>query len=868
MAIWMDMTNSLVVWKGGIVGIVRAELMLAKSLHELDSNIKFSVCTTNGFKEVLPDELNWLFTAENLGKAYATYQNKRSLKMKGIRYIIRKWLNSADKRIVKLQQKFNAKQSNPNKSKRKKRLYRSLEKRAGFLHALILSNLPENQNNLSHPYEKGDIIFSCGWYSSNKEKFFERIKEQLPDINLVYTIYDIIMAKEGTRHFYMPEGIVFEDYIKWISSHCDFIVYGGETAKNDSEAFFARKGWNIPEGMGIEWGGNINTNERKVADKSILGKIGIKRPFVLAVGSFEPRKNYRVLYQAYCMLALDKQENVPDLVIAGKAFAEHDLAGQIAENPLTKNKIHVVSPTDEELEALYQYCDFVLLPTLYEGYSLVLPETLDHGKLCLCAKVPPLEEVGKDMVVYLDPHHPAEWAKAIVEFSSNRQLVAEWEQKVKRQWTAISWNDCAKKLYDNVLIRKSFSDKFYKEESHSSTLYYDMTLFFHEGSLSGIPRVQMILARYLSKKFSNIKFFSFHTGEYMEIPASLLSNILSDMPIDEAVTLDRKNMPYIKRRKQIPFKKGDIVFTTGMGFHNATYDSLYAVHTSEHFNFIQLIYDFTPILIPHTHHKATVEHFPNYINQTLRIADNIIYGGETAKLDGEKYQRGLGLDPIPSYALKFGSDIQARLKTNEDEETSLANIGIKGEFLLTVGTIEARKNHELLYEAYLELIRNAHEDEVLPQLVICGHPGWRTDDFQRRFAQDERIKGKIIMFSPTDEELDTLYKNCKFTLLASQYEGWSLTLPEALNYGKFCLAADVAPLREVGQNIIDYANPYDPEEWAKKIRYYCENKKALAEREELIKKHWNNTTWRDCAENVSAILAETFNKINEGCDGR
>ena len=140
---------------------------------------------------------------------------------------------------------------------------------------------------------------------------------------------------------------------------------------------------------------------------------------------------------------------------------------------------------------------------------------------------------------------------------------------------------------------------------------------------------------------------------------------------------------------------------------------------------------------------------------------------------------------------------------------------------------DPRKNHDRLYNAFLQLMKTT---EDLPQMIFCGYPGWKTEELLERLERDERIKNKIIIITPDDTELEILYKNSLFTVLASLYEGWSLTLPESLNYGKFCIASDVEPLKEIGGDFIDYANPYNAKEWAEKILYYYINLDKLEEK--------------------------------------
>lgn len=814
MTVWMDLTNSLESWHGGIVGVIRTELMLAQKLHEIDADIKFSVCSSYGIKEVDITELKWLFCTSNIAESYATYQRNKTPKC----------LKVFDKCISQALRGINR----------------------------IFGN--GKRVTVTHPYADGDTVFACGWFGSKKEEFFSNIKQELPNLKLVYMIYDIVMLKEGIRHFYYPHDYNFECYLKWVSDNCSLVLYCGETAQKDTEQFLKERCWRVPAGQWIEFGSDFKTQTETLQIDAVLEKHGIQFPYILAVGSFEPRKNYKVLYQAYCILALEGFKNIPDLVICGQQFADNELAEQIRMNPLTRDKIKIFSPDDDELESLYRNCLFAVLPSLYEGRSVVLSEILDHGKLCLCSNVPPLVELGQDLPYYLDPKHPREWSDAIKNFVSNSKEREQIEKKVKNCWRPVSWRQCAQSVYSNLLSpeKEDLSSYF---ESSEKNLYVDVSLFFYEGGLSGIPRAQLLLSRFIAKYNKKARFFSLHKGRYVELPRIYLKETLGEGPLDSAIKADRNIFPrdVVLKKSPYPFKKGDVVFSAGVGFSDNVYHDLEGLHTSIGFTFVQLIYDFTPILVPHTHSQQTLDSYPNFLYKTYTLADYIIYGGETAKKDGEAYQRKLMNKTTPSFSIKFGSDIRSFKSYPEKVEKVLSKYGIKGDFLLSVGTIEARKNHDLLYEAFLELMR--HEPaEKLPQLVICGHPGWKTNDFQYRLKVDSRVFGRVILITPDDEELDILYKNCKFTLLASLYEGWSLTLPESMNYGKFCIAADVPPLREIGEDIIEYANPYDPVEWAEKVKIYNNHQDMLKAREEMILKRWRNTTWEDCAKYLNNIL--------------
>ena len=77
MAIWMDMTNSLQTWKGGVVGIVRAELEIAKNMKRCDPDVRFFRFNGSAFEEVGEHELEWLWTCESVGDAYLTAMGRK-----------------------------------------------------------------------------------------------------------------------------------------------------------------------------------------------------------------------------------------------------------------------------------------------------------------------------------------------------------------------------------------------------------------------------------------------------------------------------------------------------------------------------------------------------------------------------------------------------------------------------------------------------------------------------------------------------------------------------------------------------------------------------------------------------------------------
>ena len=931
MAIWMDMTNSLYIWNGGVVGIVRAELEIAKNLHKLDKRVRFCISTDVGIEEVPVDNLQWLWEAESVSDAYLSVKNDKKQRMNEEHQIpigLAAARNYSEGRLERLRRigeigietlPYGMRQVSRGTFKI---LFAPIEVssrlRMSFKRRFEKSDSSDkDKETFNHPFNEGDLLFSCGWYNNNNNKFHSKVKSQLHNFKIVYLIYDLVLAKDEFKPLFQ-ETAEFEHYITWIANNCDYIFYGGNTAKKDSEKYFREHGLPIHKGYAVKFGSEFVKYKGVLDNNAIKKKYGIESEYILAVGSFAPKKNYGTIYKAYTIMAQNKGlKSIPQLVIVGGRYGGAVLADCMEFDPHIEGKIVVISPSDEELDLIYRGCLFTVLPTLYEGWSLTLPESLAYGKFCLCSNVEPLREIAGDMVDYVDAMDPVQWADSIMHLFADRNYLQEKEERIKPQWKNITWKDCGKQVMNYLSeIDKDGSSK------KDKTLYYDMTLVWQSAivgaNVSGILRTQLLLARYLSYRFSDMKFCAFTEFGYIALDRFLIADLLTDEDIECAYrhmsrhiqekywrlsTKETKNvgpikvnrvnreaykeifwlwcscMPYkiqkfminwYENKKEkpytatnidiepkqisfiVPFKTGDLFFSTGVGLGTKAYEDLMEAKQKEQFKFVQLLYDFTPVLYPHLHQKQTCENYYPFLKYTYKMSDFVFYGGHTALQDGENYQRTNGIPVVPGYAIKFGSDIAKR--ENYDEKfvkEVFKKYGINRRYIMAVGSIEIRKNHETLYNAYLELLK---EKDELPQMLFCGYPGWKTEEFRSIFERDERVRNKIMIITPDDKELDVLYNNCDFTVLASLYEGWSLTLPESLNYGKFCLTSNVAPLREIAGSFVDYVEPYDVKTWAKKIVYYYNHMDELKRREKNIKDNWKAVSWRECADMVAKKL--------------
>jgi alpha-1,3-rhamnosyl/mannosyltransferase len=148
--------------------------------------------------------------------------------------------------------------------------------------------------------------------------------------------------------------------------------------------------------------------------------------------------------------------------------------------------------------------------------------------------------------------------------------------------------------------------------------------------------------------------------------------------------------------------------------------------------------------------------------------------------------------------------------------------GLPDEFMLTVGTLEPRKDHTTL----LQVVRR---EGNLPLLVIAGAIGWNSRGTLRliRTAESEgraRYVGRV-----SDRELAGLYSAARLMLYPSLYEGFGLPVLEAMACGCPVLCSWTSSLPEVGGTAARYFRPRDPDGLYRQLRAILGDKRLLSE---------------------------------------
>jgi glycosyltransferase involved in cell wall biosynthesis len=306
--------------------------------------------------------------------------------------------------------------------------------------------------------------------------------------------------------------------------------------------------------------------------------------------------------------------------------------------------------------------------------------------------------------------------------------------------------------------------------------------------------------------------------------------------------------------RTVHFSENDIYLSMGLDWDHKDLDWLYREKRARNFRCILFCYDLIPYRFPHLYSGDVSARFARYFVSLAWCADHVFCISENTRrdllafLDESHHTRRppctvirLGCDASMPDAQRIGPAVKALLTQ---------------EFILYVSTVERRKNHEVLYRAYVRLVEAGVHN--LPTLVFVGMRGWGVGDLLQDIRLDPRVAGKILLLDRTnDDELNALYAHCRFTVYPSLYEGWGLPIAEGMAHGKFCLASNASSIPEVGGALVETLDPWDLPAWTDRLAALFADPEEIDRLNARVKSDYRPPTW----EQASAQLLETVRQL-------
>lgn len=189
----------------------------------------------------------------------------------------------------------------------------------------------------------------------------------------------------------------------------------------------------------------------KPLDKRLIMKYkkthDINFPFILYVGTLEPRKNITTLIKAFAKL---KEEGIDHkLVLAGgKGWKYQSIFKLVEELHLQAEVVFMGYVSDEDLPSLYNAADLFVYPSLYEGFGLPPLEAMACGTPVITSNTSSFPEVIGTAGITVNPYDVSELVESIREVLSNDALHANLKEKGLIRAKCFSWEKCARETWN------------------------------------------------------------------------------------------------------------------------------------------------------------------------------------------------------------------------------------------------------------------------------------------------------------------------------------------------------------------------------------------------------------------------------------
>lgn len=278
---------------------------------------------------------------------------------------------------------------------------------------------------------------------------------------------------------------------------------------------------------------------------------------------------------------------------------------------------------------------------------------------------------------------------------------------------------------------------------------------------------------------------------------------------------------------------------------------------------------FCPCPVVVSVHDLSFEHLPQTflrrsrtqlrltVRHSARRADRILTLSEHTRGDVIKTYK---IDPAKVVAIPLAAPAHFGPVTDDKELQRVRhNYGIDGDYVLSVGSIQPRKNLVRLINAYASL-RGIHSGNSFPKLVIVGKKGWLYDETLRAL-EETGVKDSIVLTGYVPEpDLPALYSGALCFVYPSYFEGFGLPPLEAMKCGAPVVVGDATSLPEVVGDAGLKVDPFDVSAIAKAIGEVINNSELRRELRVKGLKRAEMFDWQDTARQTLQVYEQVARK--------
>jgi len=285
---------------------------------------------------------------------------------------------------------------------------------------------------------------------------------------------------------------------------------------------------------------------------------------------------------------------------------------------------------------------------------------------------------------------------------------------------------------------------------------------------------------------------------------------------------------------------------------------------SEGVRIVSVIYDLIPLTHPQFCDEGLVRVFEHWFDWVARTADGFIAISQTI-IDQVQHQvqRKLGEEAASQRWFDYfhlGSDLD-QINPRTAIRPAVKKMLEQRPIYLMVSTIEPRKNHSYLLDAFEQLWG---QDQNIG-ICFVGKIGWKTEQLIDRVRQHPQLNTHLFMWNDlTDRELEYCYMNARSLVFPSYVEGFGLPLVEAMQRGLPVMASDIPVFREIGGDTIAYFDLSDPVTLTNLVRQF-ESSDVFPAQGDMST--WKWLSWQDSTRQLITRVHENTEISNTGGRG-
>lgn len=264
---------------------------------------------------------------------------------------------------------------------------------------------------------------------------------------------------------------------------------------------------------------------------------------------------------------------------------------------------------------------------------------------------------------------------------------------------------------------------------------------------------------------------------------------------------------------------------------------------------VATIYDLSHIRYPDFHPSDRLKWLDEHLPETIADADALVAISEFSK------QEIISVFNVAAEKISIVPPAVAPVFRQKYSDTQLQQVQqllqLPEQYVLSVGTLEPRKNIKGLVQAFSRLPQSLRK--AYP-LVLAGAKGWHTAEIEAVLKPLLNSGEVILLGYVAQQHIPILYAGATVLAYVSHYEGYGMPVAEAMCSNTAVLTSNVASMPEVAADCAQLVDPNDIEQITEQLRELLEDQSKRENLQQRAKKVSDNYRWENSARRLVQVF--------------